>query len=110
MDEINEVKSGPNDALGCRCAKCKFRVAVDGGGLESNDYCSNPENQKTGLGVLTTVWRQTKELYEHNILTHSASKSIENAIKSGIDYIQDYGIPLNTPYGQRCFVAKETVE
>jgi len=58
--------------------------------------------------VLNLLWKNIRDFHEHNILTYSAYKGIEKWIKSDIEYTQDYGVPLNTPYGQKCFVVKET--
>jgi hypothetical protein len=108
MEETNAVKPGDSSALSYRCSKCKFRVAVKDGDLDGlGDYCSNPETQRQGLGILNVVWGQIKELHNHNILTYIALKGMEKHLKSCIDQVQDFGIPLNTPYGQKCFVAKE---
>lgn len=108
MDDSTVTNPVPNDALGHRCAKCKWLVKTDAESLAGADYCANPETQKVGLGILNALWKQIRELHEHNILTYTAYKGIVGHIKGDIDYVQDYGVPLNTPYGQQCFVAQET--
>lgn len=112
MAESADINTEAADALKYRCSKCRFRVAwdYDAAIAEADSYCANPETQRIGLGILNALWKQIKELYEHNILTYAAHKEIERRIKIDIERIQDYGIPLNTPYNQKCFAVKEAVD
>lgn len=107
MEETPAAKLDTGDALGYRCAKCRYVRKPESDNFTDTDYCDNPETQRVGLGILNVLWKQINELYEHNILSYDAHKGIEGHIKRNIEQVQDYGVPLNTPYNQKCFAAKE---